>query len=52
MRNSSAFRRASCELNTYVIPPHLDYQDAALAEPLACVVKGVEDAEHATRAIP
>jgi L-iditol 2-dehydrogenase len=32
-------------LNTYVIPPHLDYQDAALAEPLACVVKGVEDSE-------
>jgi L-iditol 2-dehydrogenase len=30
-------------LNTYVIPPHLDYRDAALAEPLACVVKGVED---------
>ncbi len=32
-------------LNTYVIPPHLDYRDAALAEPLACVVKGVEDTE-------
>jgi L-iditol 2-dehydrogenase len=32
-------------LNTYAIPPHLDYRDAALAEPLACVVKGVEDAE-------
>jgi L-iditol 2-dehydrogenase len=31
-------------LNTYEIPPHLDYRDAALAEPLACVVKGVEDA--------
>lgn len=30
-------------LNTYVIPPHLDYRDAALAEPLACVVKGIED---------
>src|SRR5438552_4893053 len=30
-------------LNTYVIPPHLDYRDAALAEPLAFVVKGVED---------
>jgi L-iditol 2-dehydrogenase len=30
-------------LNTYLIPPHLDYRDAALAEPLACVVKGVED---------
>jgi L-iditol 2-dehydrogenase len=32
-------------LNTYAIPPHLDYRDAALAEPLACVVKGVEDSE-------
>jgi L-iditol 2-dehydrogenase len=32
-------------LNTYLIPPHLDYRDAALAEPLACVVKGVEDSE-------
>src|SRR3954469_19624817 len=32
-------------LNTYTIPPHLDYRDAALAEPLACVVKGVEDSE-------
>src|SRR5271154_6077338 len=32
-------------VNTYVIPPHLDYRDAALAEPLACVVKGVEDVE-------
>ena len=32
-------------LNTYIIPPHLDYRDAALAEPLACVVKGVEDSE-------
>lgn len=32
-------------LNTYQIPPHLDYRDAALAEPLACVVKGVEDTE-------
>ncbi|MDP9171822.1 MAG: alcohol dehydrogenase catalytic domain-containing protein, partial [Acidobacteriota bacterium] len=30
-------------LNTYIIPPHLDYRDAALAEPLACVVKGIED---------
>jgi L-iditol 2-dehydrogenase len=29
--------------NTYEIAPHLDYEDAALAEPLACVVKGLED---------
>ena len=32
-------------LNTYLIPPQLDYRDAALAEPLACVVKGIEDTE-------
>jgi L-iditol 2-dehydrogenase len=29
--------------NTYEIPAHLKYEDAALAEPLACVVKGLED---------
>ncbi|MDP9054189.1 MAG: zinc-binding dehydrogenase [Acidobacteriota bacterium] len=31
------------ERNTYELAPHLDYRDAALAEPLACVVKGLED---------
>src|SRR5580692_6358946 len=31
------------ERNTHEIAPHLSYQDAALAEPLACVVKGLED---------
>ncbi len=31
------------ERNTYEIPAHLRYEDAALAEPLACVVKGLED---------
>jgi len=31
------------EQNTYELAPHLSYQDAALAEPLACVVKGLED---------
>ena len=31
------------ERNTYELPPHLSYADAALAEPLACVVKGLED---------
>src|ERR1019366_1723717 len=31
------------ERNTWAIAPHLSYQDAALAEPLACVVKGLED---------
>ncbi len=31
------------ERNTYEIPEHLTYQAAALAEPLACVVKGLDD---------
>jgi L-iditol 2-dehydrogenase len=29
--------------NMYEIPDHLDYRDAALIEPLACVLKGLED---------
>lgn len=29
--------------NMYEIPPHLSYQDAALIEPLACVLKGLEE---------
>lgn len=29
--------------NTYEIPDHVGYQDAALAEPLACVLRGVEE---------
>jgi len=31
------------ELNTYEIPPHIGYHDAALVEPLACVLRGVEE---------
>ncbi|MBM3784798.1 MAG: zinc-binding dehydrogenase [Acidobacteria bacterium] len=31
------------EKNTYKIPAHVDYQDAALAEPLACVLRGLEE---------
>ena len=31
------------ERNTYLIPEGVGYQDAALIEPLACVVKGLED---------
>jgi L-iditol 2-dehydrogenase len=31
------------ERNTWPVAPHLSYQDAALAEPLACVVKGLDD---------
>ncbi len=29
--------------NTYLIPDHLDYKDAALAEPLACVLRGLDE---------
>ena len=32
------------ERNTHELAPHLSYRDAALAEPLACVVKGLDDA--------
>jgi L-iditol 2-dehydrogenase len=31
------------ESNTYLIPAHVGYQDAALIEPLACVVRGFEE---------
>jgi L-iditol 2-dehydrogenase len=31
------------ERNTYEIPPHVGYSDAALAEPLACVVRGFDE---------
>jgi len=31
------------ERNTYAIPDHLSYQDAALIEPLACVIRGLEE---------
>ena len=30
--------------NTYLMPDHVSYQDAALIEPLACVMRGVEEA--------
>ncbi len=29
--------------NTYIIPSHVGYQDAALVEPLACVVRGLDE---------
>jgi L-iditol 2-dehydrogenase len=29
--------------NTYEIPDHVDYRDAALVEPLACVLRGLEE---------
>src|SRR6187399_2170008 len=31
------------ERNTYLIPEHVSYQDAALVEPLACVLRGIEE---------
>ena len=31
------------ESNTYLIPRHVSYHDAALSEPLACVVRGLDD---------
>ena len=33
------------EKNTYLIPPGLDYRDAALAEPLACVLRGLDECQ-------
>ncbi len=29
--------------NTYIIPDHLGYRDAALVEPLACVLRGLDE---------
>jgi L-iditol 2-dehydrogenase len=31
------------EKNTYAIPPHLSYKDAALVEPLACALRGLDE---------
>jgi L-iditol 2-dehydrogenase len=36
------------DINTYEISAHLTYEDAALAEPLACVVKGLDDTNIST----
>src|ERR1700728_3078815 len=31
------------EKNMYTVPEHVSYQDAALVEPLACVLRGIEE---------
>ena len=31
------------ERNMYEIPSHVSYQDAALVEPLACVLRGLDE---------
>lgn len=31
------------DCNTYHVPDHVDYREAALSEPLACVLKGIDD---------
>ena len=31
------------DCNTYRVPDHVDYREAALSEPLACVLKGIDD---------
>ena len=36
------------ECNTHLVPSHVDYREAAMAEPLACVLKGIDE----TRASP
>jgi L-iditol 2-dehydrogenase len=33
------------EKNTYEIPAHVAYQDAALVEPLACVIRGIDETQ-------
>lgn len=33
------------EKNLYLIPDHISYQDAALIEPLACVMRGLEECD-------
>ena len=41
--NISASRSASSQKNMYEVPDHVSYQDAALVEPLACVMRGLEE---------
>ena len=31
------------DCNTHILPSQVDYRDAALSEPLACVLKGIDD---------
>jgi L-iditol 2-dehydrogenase len=37
------------ERNMYEIPAHVTYQDAALVEPLACVLRGIDETRCARR---
>ena len=37
------------ERNMYEIPRHVSYQDAALVEPLACVLRGIDETVAAAR---
>jgi len=47
--NNGAYAEYVCipgrivERNTYEIPAHMGYREAAMVEPLACVLKGLED---------
>ena len=42
-RNSSAFPAASSGENMIAIPDHVSFIDAAMAEPLACVLRGIHE---------
>ncbi|HET8823504.1 MAG TPA: alcohol dehydrogenase catalytic domain-containing protein, partial [Terriglobales bacterium] len=35
--------RRIVDLNTLVIPPHVSFEDAAMVEPLACVLRGLHE---------
>ena len=42
-RSTFAFPTRIVKRNMYEIPAHISYQDAALIEPLACVLRGLEE---------
>ena len=43
MPNTSASRAASSRQNMIEIPDHVSFLDAAMAEPLACVLRGIHE---------